>query len=69
MITNTEKIELVQLKINFWTERLQESLAAVEVLNGIGNQFKIDGNNSDIDKYNKFIQALEQEKQALTNQG
>jgi len=68
MMTNEEKIDLIQLRLDFWTARLQESLAAINMLNDLGNQLKIDSNSLDIDKYNRFIQALEQEKITLTNQ-
>lgn len=67
-MTNEEKIDLIQLRLDFWTTRLQESLAAINMLNDLGNQLKIDSNSLDIDKYNRFIQALEQEKITLTNQ-
>ena len=67
-MTNEEKIDLIQLRLDFWTARLQESLAAINMLNDLGNQLKIDSNSLDIDKYNRFIQALEQEKITLTNQ-
>lgn len=67
-MTNEEKIDLIQLRLDFWTARLQESLDAIDMLNDLGNQLKIDSNSLDIDKYNRFIQALEQEKITLTNQ-
>jgi hypothetical protein len=69
MINNEEKLELINLKIFFWTERLKESNNAISTLNTLGNQFKIDGNALDIKKYSKIIEALEAEKEALTNQG
>jgi hypothetical protein len=69
MLSNTDKISLINLKLEFWNARLQESINAIETLNGLGNQFKIDGNASDIDNYGKIIQVLETEKEALTNQG
>jgi hypothetical protein len=69
MLSNTDKVSLINLKLEFWNARLQESINAIEALNGLGNQFKIDGNASDIDNYGKIIQVLETEKEALTNQG
>ena len=69
MMNNQEKIYLINLKLNFWRERLQDSNNAILPLNDLGNQSKIDGNLTDIDKYTKIIEALEQEKEALTNQG
>lgn len=66
---NEEKLHLINLKLDFWKARLQESLGYVESLNNLGNQFKIDGNASDIEKYGKIIEFLEIEKESLTNQG
>jgi len=68
MINNKEKLDLVNLKLSFWQERLQESNNAIPTLNNLGNQIKIDSNLLDIDNYSKVILALEQEKTALTNQ-
>jgi hypothetical protein len=69
MINNEEKLQLINLKISFWTERLEESNNAILTLNTLGDQFKIDGNALDIEKYSKIIEVLEKEKEALTNQG
>ena len=69
MITNEEKLYLVNLKLAFWQDRLQESNNAIPILNNLGNQIKIDSNLLDIDNYSRVILALEQEKMALTNHG
>lgn len=69
MITNEEKLYLVNLKLAFWQDRLQESNNAIPILNNLGNQIKIDSNLLDIDNYSRVILALEQEKTALTNHG
>jgi hypothetical protein len=69
MINNEEKLQLINLKISFWTERLEESNNAILTLNTLRDQFKIDGNALDIEKYSKIIEVLEKEKEALTNQG
>lgn len=66
---NEDKIYLIDLKLDFWNARLEESTSAIDNLNSLGNQFKIDGNMSDIENYTKIIQALETEKETLTNQG
>jgi hypothetical protein len=68
MINYEDKIYLINLKIDFWTQRLQESRNAVVILKDLGNQIKIDKNLLDIDNYSKVILALEQEKMSLTNQ-
>jgi hypothetical protein len=69
MISNQDKIYLINLKLDFWGQRLQESKDAILPLNNLGNQLKIEGNLVDIDRYNKIIEGLRQEKEALTNQG
>lgn len=69
MIINEEKLSIVNLKLSFWRQRLEESNNAILTLNNLGDQFKIDGNALDIEKYSKIIEALEAEKKALTNQG
>jgi hypothetical protein len=69
MITNKEKLDLINLRLSFWQERLQESNNAVPILNDLKNTIKIDSNLLDIDNYSKVILALGQEKTALTNQG
>jgi len=69
MITNEEKLYLVNLKLAFWQERLQESNNAIPILNDLENQIKIDSNLLDIDNYSRVVLALEQERTALTNQG
>lgn len=69
MITNEDKIYLINLKLDFWKERLLESNQAIPVLNDLGNQLKIESNLKDISKYTEIIAVLEKEKEALTNQG
>lgn len=69
MINEEEKIYLINLKLNFWKERLLESNQAAPLLDELGDQVKINSNVSDIDKYTKIIESLEIEKEALTNQG
>jgi|LakMenEpi03Aug12_release.lakeMendotaPanAssembly.Ray.scaffolds.fasta_scaffold4178584_2 hypothetical protein len=69
MISNQDKLYLINLKLDFWGQRLQESKDAILPLNNLGNQLKIEGNLVDIDRYNKIIEGLIQEKEALTNQG
>lgn len=68
MINYEDKIYLINLKIDFWTQRLEESRNAIDILKDLGNQVKIDSNSLDIDNYSKVILALEQEKMSLTNQ-
>jgi hypothetical protein len=68
MINYEDKIYLINLKIDFWTQRLEESRNSMSILNDLGNQIKIDSNLLDIDNYSKVILALEQEKMSLTNQ-
>ena len=68
MINNQDKLYLINLKLDFWAERLKESNNSIQVLDDLGNQSKIDGNLLDIDRYTKIIEDLRQEKGALTNQ-
>ena len=68
-INNQEKLYLINLKLDFWRERLQDSNNAISILNDLGNQSKIDSNLLDIDRYTKIIEALDKELQSLTNQG
>ena len=68
MINDQDKLYLINLKLDFWRERLQENNNAVLSLNDLGNQSKIEDTLLDIDRYTKIIQALEAEKEALTNQ-
>jgi len=69
MINYEEKLYLVNLKLDFWRQRLQESNDAISMLNDLGNQIKIDSNLLNIENYTNKIAALEQEKLSLTNQG
>jgi hypothetical protein len=68
MLINEEKLYLINLKLDFWVERLQESNMAKPMLNNLGDQRKIQENIIDIDNYARIIEALNQEKIALTNQ-
>jgi hypothetical protein len=69
MLNNEEKIYLIDLKIDFWNTRLDESIKAKPILNNLGNQGKIEENIVDIDNYARIIESLSQEKITLTNQG
>lgn len=69
MINDEEKLYIINLKLDFWKERLLESNQAIPVLNDLGNQLKIDSNLQDINRYTEIIALLEKEKEALTNQG
>jgi len=69
MISYEEKLYLINLKLDFWAERLQESNNSIQGLDDLGNESKIEGNFLDIDRCSKIIEALIQEKQTLTNQG
>lgn len=69
MITNDDKMYLIDLKIDFWEQRLQESNSSIPVLNDLGHQAKIESNLLDIDNYARIIEALNKEKNTLTNQG
>jgi hypothetical protein len=42
MITNKEKLDLINLRLSFWQERLQESNNAVPILNDLKNTIKIE---------------------------
>lgn len=68
MISNEEKIEFINKKINFYEDRLNESIIAVDFLNNLGIQEKINMNQDDINKYNKIISVLRLELQGLTSQ-
>jgi hypothetical protein len=69
MINNEEKLYLINLKLDFWKELLLKSNQAIPVLNDLGNQLKVDSNLQDISRYTEIIYLLEEEKEALTNQG
>lgn len=59
MITKEDKIYLINYKIDFWRERLQESTNSVGPLESHGDQIKIDMNNQDIIDYSNIIMSLE----------
>jgi hypothetical protein len=69
MINNEEKLYLINLKLDFWKDLLLKSNQAIPVLNDLGNQLKVDSNLQDISRYTEIIYLLEEEKEALTNQG
>jgi hypothetical protein len=68
MLSNNEKIEFLKLKLDFYKDRLQESLSCVDHLEESNNQLKIEINESDIIKYENYIINLENEIKYLTNQ-
>jgi penicillin-binding protein-related factor A (putative recombinase) len=59
MIAKEDKIYLINYKIDFWRERLQESINSVSFLENHGDQIKIDMNNQDIIDYSNIIMSLE----------
>jgi len=65
----SEKIELINNKIQFWENELEYSRQAVSHLYSLGNEIKIEMN----DKYIKDIElklfVLKNEALTLTNQG
>ena len=65
MITNEEKLELINLKLSFWQERLQESNSFIASLEELGNQEKIESNALDIQDYARKISILESIKTEL----
>jgi len=69
MISYQDKLYLINLKLDFWRDRLQESNDAKTMLKELNNQLKIDSNLSDITKYTNIIMSLEEQLEALTNQG
>jgi hypothetical protein len=69
MISHQDKLYLINLKLDFWRDRLQESNDAKTMLKELNNQLKIDSNLSDITKYTNIIMSLEEQLEALTNQG
>lgn len=69
MLDNQDKMYLLNLKIDFWQQRLEESRESIEMLADLKNQGKIDSNLLNIENYTKIILALEKEKNTLTNQG
>jgi len=67
MITNIEKLELVNLKLSFWQERLEESNSYIPLLEELGNQDKIASNALDIQDYTIKVGILEGIKNELEN--
>jgi hypothetical protein len=68
ILNNKEKIEFVLSKINFYQDRLNESIDAADFLNNLGVQEKIEMNQKDIFKYTQAISVLQAEIEALTSQ-
>jgi archaellum component FlaC len=58
---------LINLKIDFWKERIEEISRDLIVLNSIGNQDKIDQALSNLRDYENIVKALESKIEALTN--
>ncbi len=59
MLSNRDKLELVNLKLSFWQERLEESNSSIPMLQELGNQDKIASNVLDIQDYAIKIEVLE----------
>ena len=59
MITIEEKISLINMKIEFWRSRLQESISSLEPLEIQGDPIKITMNNQDITDHTNIINSLE----------
>lgn len=59
MITIEDKISLINMKIEFWRSRLQESISLSETLEIQGDPIKITMNNQDITDYTNIINSLE----------
>lgn len=59
MITKEDKVYLINYKLDFWRERLQESINSVEPLASHGDQLKIEMNNQDIIDYTNIISSME----------
>jgi len=59
------KLEILQHKLMFWVARLNESTSAINFLNELGNQLKIDMNEQDIKDRQSIIAALQQELDSL----
>ena len=67
MITNRDKLELVNLKLSFWQERLQESNSFTPLLEELGREDKIASNALDIQDYARKVEILEGIKAELEN--
>jgi archaellum component FlaC len=64
---NNSELYLINLKIEFWKERIKEISRDLIVLNSIGNQDKIDQSLSNLLDYENIVKALESKIEALTN--
>lgn len=69
MLSNNEKIDFLNLKLDFYKSRLEESLGYVESLEAIGDSIKIEMNQKDIEEYGIYISVIENEIISLTNEG
>lgn len=65
-LTNQEKIDVLKFKLSFWMERLKESNDAIESLNTLKNQLKIDQNAENIKDINTKILFYQQEIDRLS---
>lgn len=64
---HNSELYLINLKIEFWKERIKEISRDLIVLNSIGNQDKIDQALSNLRDYENIVKALESKIEALTN--
>ena len=67
IITNKEKLEVVNLKLSFWQERLQESINSIPLLAELGKEDKIASNALDIQEYTRKVGILEGIRTELEN--
>jgi hypothetical protein len=56
-----EKLILINHKLQFWNERLNESLEAIDFLKNYKNQLKIDMNSQSIEDIKAIVKALQKE--------
>ena len=66
MTIHEDKLYLINLKLDFWRQRLKESVEAIDFLNELGNQVKIDDNMLYINNCEKIILSFENELSRLT---
>lgn len=60
-LNKENKYEIINHKLKFWRDRLEESQKSIEFLNNHQDQLKIDMNNQDIVDIQAKIKALKQE--------
>ena len=65
----SEKIELINNKIQFWENELEYSRQAVSYLYSLGNEIKIEMNDKYIKDIELKLSVLKNEALTLTNQG